>query len=94
MGLAPKNCITNASKICQFFLFDLHPDKLATLHATIGRTHYHFVLSHKTYQNQGICYATIANYCHITKTFVARSKFPHVKVARNTKNVGQAWFIL
>jgi len=22
------------------------------------RTHYHIVLSHKTYQNQGICYVT------------------------------------
>jgi len=46
------------------------------------RTHYHLVLSHKTYQNQGICY--------VTKTFVARNKFAHVKVARNTKKVGQA----
>jgi len=25
------------------------------------------------------------------KTFVARNKFPHVKVVRNTENVGQAW---
>jgi len=41
------------------------------------------VLSHKTYQNQGICY--------VTKTFVARNEFPHVKVARNIKNVGQAY---
>jgi len=24
--------------------------------------------------------------------FVARNKFPHLKVARNTKKVGQAWF--
>jgi len=40
------------------------------------------VLSHRTYQNKGICY--------VTKTFVARNKFPHVKVARNTKKVGQA----
>jgi len=30
------------------------------------RTHYHLVLSHKTYQNQGICYITIA-YCYVTK---------------------------
>jgi len=48
------------------------------------------VLSHKTYQNQGIYYVTIA-YCYVTKTFVARNKFPHVKVARDTKKVGQAW---
>jgi len=41
------------------------------------------VLSHKTYQNQGICY--------VTETLVARNKFPHVKVAHNTKKVGQAW---
>jgi len=49
------------------------------------------VLSHKTYQNQGFCYVTIA-YCYITKTFVARNKFPHAEVARNTKKVGQACF--
>ena len=54
------------------------------------RTHYHLVLSHETYQNRGICYVTIA-YCYVTKMFVARNKFPHVKVARNTKKVGQAW---
>jgi len=42
------------------------------------------MLSHKTYQNQGICY--------VTKMFVARNKFPYVKVTRNTKKVGQAWF--
>jgi len=38
MGLAPKNCVTNASKICQCFRFGLglHPYKLATLRATIG----------------------------------------------------------
>jgi len=47
------------------------------------------VLSHKTNQNQEICYITIA-YCYITKTFVARNKFPHVTVACNTKKVGQA----
>jgi len=46
------------------------------------------VLSHKTYQNQDICYITIA-YCYVTKTLVARNKFPHVKVTRNTKKVGQ-----
>jgi len=44
------------------------------------------VLSHKTYQNQGICY--------VTKTFVTRNKVPHLKVARNTKTVGQACCIL
>jgi len=26
------------------------------------------------------------------KTFVARNKFDHVKVARCTKKVGQAWY--
>jgi len=64
---------------------------MTTLRATTGLciTHYDLVLSHKTYQNQGICYATIA-YCYVTKTFVVRNKFPHVKVARNTKKVGQA----
>jgi len=41
------------------------------------------VLSHKTYQNRGICY--------VTKTFVACNKFPHVKVTRNTKKVVQAF---
>ena len=53
-------------------------------------THCHLVLSHKAYQNQGICYFTIV-YCYVTKAFVARNKFPHVKVARNTTKVGQAW---
>jgi len=53
------------------------------------RTRYRLVLSHKTYQNQGISDFTIA-YCYVSKTFVARNKFPHVKVARNTKKVGQA----
>jgi len=52
-------------------------------------THYHLVLLHKTYQNQGICYVTVA-YGYATKMFVARNKFPHVKVAHNTKKVGQA----
>ena len=28
--------MTNASKICKFFRFGLHPYKLATLRATIG----------------------------------------------------------
>jgi len=49
----------------------------------------HLVLSHKTYQNQGICYAKIG-YCYVTKTFVVHNKFPHVKVARSTKKVVQA----
>jgi len=40
------------------------------------------MLSRKMYQNQRICY--------VTKTFVARNKFLHVKVSRNTKKVGQA----
>jgi len=48
------------------------------------RTHYHLVLSHKTYQNQEICYVIIS-YCYVKKTFVSRNKFPLVKVARNTK---------
>ena len=73
--------------MCQFFRFGLHPYKLATLRATI---YYHVVLSHKNYQNQGICYVTIA-YCYVTKAFVARTKYPPVKVACNTKQVGQAW---
>ena len=30
------------------------------------RSHYHLMLSHKTYQNLGICFVTIA-YCYITK---------------------------
>jgi len=47
------------------------------------------VLSHKTNQNQGILYVTIA-YCYVTKTYVARNKYPHVKVARNTTKVAQA----
>jgi len=37
------------------------------------------MLSYKTYQNQGICYVTIA-YCYVTKMFVTR----------NIKKVGQA----
>ena len=40
------------------------------------------MLSHQTYQNQGICYIAIA-YCYVTKTLVARNKFLHVKVAHN-----------
>ena len=27
----------------------------------------------------------------VVKTFVSRNEFPHMKVARNTKKVGQAW---
>jgi len=55
------------------------------------RSHNHFMLSRKTYQNQAICYITMA-YRYVTRTFVARNKFAHVivKVARNTKKVGQA----
>jgi len=53
------------------------------------RTHYHLVLSHETYQNQGICYVTIS-YCYVAKTFVACNKFLHVKVACDTFKVGQA----
>ena len=29
--------------------------------------------------------------CYIIKTFVTPNKFPHVKVAGNTKKAGQAW---
>jgi len=47
------------------------------------------LLSHYTYQNEGICYVKIA-YCYVTKTFVARNKYPHMKVVRNTKKIGQA----
>jgi len=54
-------------------------------------TDYHLVLLHKTNQIQGIFYFTTAYYC-VTKTFVARIKFPHVKVARNIKKVGQACY--
>jgi len=42
------------------------------------------VLSHKTHQNQGICY--------VTKMFAVRNKFPRMKVARNTEKVGQACY--
>ena len=37
-----------------------------------------------------MCYVK-RSYYYITKTFVARNKFPHVKVAHNTEKVGQAW---
>jgi len=82
-----KTCITKASKICQLLRFCLHPYKLATLRATIGLI-YHLVLSHKTYQNQGISYVIIA-YCYVTKTFVARNKYHHVNVAHNVKRLGR-----
>jgi len=36
MGLPPKSCKANASKISQFFRFGSHPCKLAALRATIG----------------------------------------------------------
>jgi len=36
MGLPPKTCITNASKICQSFRFGVHPYKMATLRATVA----------------------------------------------------------
>jgi len=36
-----------------------------------------------------MCYVK-RSYYYITKTFVARNKFPHVKVAHNTEKVGQA----
>ena len=51
-------CVTNGSKICQFFRFGLHPYNLATLHATIA-THYHLVYRIK-HQNQGIYHVTKA----------------------------------
>jgi len=35
-GPTTQTYITNASKICQFFRFGLHPYKLTTLRATIG----------------------------------------------------------
>jgi len=47
------------------------------------------VLSHKTCQNQGICYITIA-YCYVTKKRLWPATKFHVKVARKTKKVGQA----
>jgi len=83
----PTSWLANGLAYVWLFRFGLHPYMLATLRATIGLI-YHLVLSHKTYQNQGICYFTIA-YCYVTKTFVAHKKCPHVKVARNTKKVGQ-----
>ena len=84
----PQTCITSDAKICQFFRFGLLPYKLAILRATTGLITSWYRIKHKTYQNKGICYVTIA-YCYVTKTFVARNKFPHVKVARNTKKVGR-----
>jgi len=81
MGLPPKNLYSKHFEKCQFFRFGLHPYKLATLHATIG-----LIIT--------LCYRIklikIKEFVTSQKTFVACNKFPHVKVARSTKNVGQA----
>jgi len=81
----PKTCTTNASKICQLFRFGLHPFKPATLRATIGliiTSCYRiklikierFVTSHSLIVTS-------------QKTFVARNKFPHVKVGAALKRL-------
>jgi len=85
MGLPSKN-LTNALKICQFFRFGLHPYKLATL--CNYRTHYDLVLSHKTYQNQGICYITIAYY-YVTKTLWPAINFLMWKWPATLKTLGR-----
>ena len=93
MGLPPKNIQQTLWKYVSFLdLVYIHASWQHSQYANYGTHHYHLVLSHKTYQNQGICDVRVAvAYCHVTKMFVARNKFPHVKVARNTKKVGQAW---
>jgi len=72
-------------KICQFLGFGLHPYKLATLRATVG------LIITACYRIKLI---KIKGFVTSQKTFVTCNKFPHVKVARNTKKVGQAWFTL
>jgi len=53
MGLSPK------ARLHPYFWFRLHPYELASGNTAWNyRTHYYLVLSHKTYQNQGICYVT------------------------------------
>ena len=46
------------------------------------------MLSHKPYENQGICFVTIAH-CYITKTFVARKKFLIWKWPTTLKRLGR-----
>ena len=83
-----KPCRTNASKMCQFFRFGLHPYKLATPRATIGL----ILISCCSIKRMKINGFVTSQYLNVTsqKTFVARNKFPHVKVVRNTEKVGQA----
>ena len=86
----PKACITNASKICQFLRFGSHPYKLATLRANIGLIII-FCYSIEHTKSRDLLRHNSLLLHH--KTFVARNKFPHVKVARNTEKVGQAWLM-
>jgi len=52
------------------------------------RTHRHLVLSHKTYQNQGIGYVTIA-YCYITKHLWPAINFLMWKWPATLKRLGR-----
>ena len=88
MGLPPKNLYNKRFENMSVFLSWFKSIQAGNTVCNY-RTH-HLVLSHKTYQNKWICYVTIA-YCYVTKNVCGRNKFPHVKVACNTKKVGQAW---
>jgi len=50
---------------------------------------YHHVLLHKLIKIKDLLRQNSLLLRH--KTFVARNRFPHVKVACKTKKVGQAW---
>jgi len=58
MGLPPKNLYNKRFENVNFLIW-FTPMRAGNTKCNY-RTHYHLVLSHKTDQNQGICYVTIA----------------------------------
>jgi len=74
----PKTCVTNASKIYQFFRFGLHPYKLATIGLII-------TLCYR------IKLIKIKGFVTSQKRLRPAINFLMVNVARTTKKVGQAW---
>jgi len=83
MGLPPKNLYNKRFENMSIFRFGSHPYKLATLRVTIG------LIITSCYRIKLI---KIKGFVTSQKAFVARNKFPHVKVTRNTQKVGQAWY--
>jgi len=87
-GLTLKNLYNKRSENMSIFRVGLHPYKLAILHATIGLI-ITLCYGMKLIKFKGF---VKSQWLIVTsqKTFLAHNKFPHVKVACNTKKVGQA----